>query len=277
MGIELGRIGLWAPLALWVREGERIAEAAAELDELGFGAIWLGNGPTIMDVASSILDSTRRITVATGIVNLWVHPAESVAARYAEIATCHRDRFLLGLGNGPRQPDQWRQSPYQRMVDYLDRLDTVPASARVIGANGPRMLALAADRGRGAHPFLTTPEHTRQARDILGPEPLLAPELKVVLEPDPGLGRAIARQNLDFYLSKRGYAGTLRRLGFTDADLAGGGSDRLIDAVAPFGPAALARIHEHRQAGADHVAVHPLTADGRLPRARYRQLADALL
>jgi probable F420-dependent oxidoreductase len=275
--ISLGRIGVWAPVRLWENEGAGLAAAAAELDELGFGAIWLGNGQAILDVASSILDSTSRITVATGIVNIWVHDADSVAARCTELAVRHPGRFLLGLGNGPREPAQWRLSPYQRLVDYLDRLDAVPPYARVIGAAGPRMLALAATRSRGAHPFLTTPEHTQQARQILGPGPLLAPELKVVLDTDPTAARATARQALQFYLAKRGYTTTLRRLGFADADLATGGSDRLIDAVAPFGPGALARIHEHLEAGADHVAIQPLTTNPELPRDQYRQLAQALL
>lgn len=288
MSIELGWIGVWAPLALWVNAGAGLAEAAAELDELGFGAIWLGNGPAIMDVAESIVDATPRIPVATGIVNIWVHPVEPIAARYAEIAARHPDRLLLGLGNGPRRPEQWRLSPYQQLVDYLDhldRLDAVPADARVVGAAGPRMLVLAAERSRGAHPFLTTPEHTQQARSILGPGPLLAPELKVILETDSTEARAIARQALAFYLSKRGYTGTLRGLGFTDDDLAGGGSDRLVDAVAPWGPHAQTRIREHLQAGADHVAVqvlteasdHPQPERRELPRAEYRQLADTVL
>lgn len=285
MDIQLGSIGVWAPLALWLNEGAGLPKAAAELEELGFGAIWLGNGPTIMDVVSSIVDSTSRIAVATGIVNIWVHPAATIAARYAELVA-HHDRLLLGIGNGPRQPEQWRLSPYQRLLDYLDRLDTVPTDSRVIGAAGPRMLALAAARSRGAHPFLVTPEHTRRARAILGPGPLLAPEQKVVLETDPAKARAIARQALAFYLPKRGYSQTLRRLGFTDDDLAGGGSDRLVDALVPWGsPSTIrGRIHEHLDAGADHVAVQPLTEltdhprpeRRQLPRDHYRVLAEAL-
>jgi probable F420-dependent oxidoreductase len=289
MTVDVGRVGLWAPLRLWVREGARLPETASELDELGFGAIWLGNGPTIMQVAASLLAATQRITVATGIVNIWAHPsAAAIAADYRQFATTHPDRLLLGLGNGPREASQWRLSPYDRMVTYFDELDAsgVPADDRVLAAVGPRMLALAAARSAGAHPFLTTPEHTQQARAALGAEPMLAPELKVVLVADPANARAIARQALGFYLDKRGYSRNLRRLGFTGEDLAGGGSDRLIDAVVAWGDVGtvLNRIDEYHQAGADHVALQVLTGDTdspdpdrqRLPHEQYRRLAEAL-
>ncbi len=179
-------------------------------------------------------------------------------------------------------------SPYRELTQYLDHLDAagVPADARILAAVGPRMLALSAARSRGAHPFLITPEHTASARTALGQGPLLAPEQKVVLEADPSTARAIARQALEFYLSKRGYATNLRRLGFSEDDLADGGSDRLVDATVAWGDAdtVLARIAEHHQAGADHVAIQLLTwetdspdrTQRRLPRAEYRRLAEAL-
>lgn len=289
MTVDVGRVGLWVPLRLWVREGPRLAETADELDQLGFGAIWLGNGPTIMKVARSLLGATKRITVATGIVNIWAHPsAAAIAASYRQLATTYPDRLLLGLGNGPRDASQWRLSPYDRMVAYFDQLDAsgVLASDRVLAAVGPRMLALAAVRSAGAHPFLTTPEHTQRARAALGTGPLLAPELKVVLAADPATARATARQALGFYLDKRGYSTNLRRLGFTEEDLANGGSDRLIDAVVAWGDVetVLSRIDEYHQAGADHVALQVLTEDTdspapdrqRLPYEHYRRLADAL-
>jgi probable F420-dependent oxidoreductase len=288
MSVDIGRVGVWAPLWLWLRESERLPDAAAELDESGFGAIWVANGPTTMEVASALLDATRRVAVATGIVNIWVHPAAPTAARYAQAAARHPDRLLLGLGNGPREPSQWRASPYAVMVAYLDELDALanPCDGRILAAVGPRMLALAAGRSSGAHPFMTTPEHTHLARSALGTGPPLAPELKVVLESDPGTARAVARQALGFYLSKRGYAGNLRWLGYTDDDLCGGGSDRLVDAVVAWGDldAILRRVDEHHQAGADHVALQVLTPDTdhpdpqrrRLPREQYRRLAGAL-
>ncbi|WP_241998537.1 MULTISPECIES: LLM class F420-dependent oxidoreductase [Kribbella] len=285
---DLGAVGVWAPWWLWEQEGEQLAEAAADVEELGFGALWVANGPGMLETAAAVLGATERITVATGIVNIWVHSSEQVAAGYRQAEEEHPGRLLLGLGNGPREAAQWALSPYRELTQYLDRLDAagVPVERRMLAAVGPRMLELAAARSSGAHPFLSTPEHTAQARVALGSGPLLAPELKVVLESDPGTARAIARQALEFYLSKRGYSGNLRRLGFTDEDLAGGGSDRLVDAVVAWGDvdAVMARIAEHHQAGANHVAVQVLnwqTDDPdrdqrRLPRAQYRQLAEGL-
>ncbi|MET7402926.1 TIGR03620 family F420-dependent LLM class oxidoreductase [Dactylosporangium sp. NPDC005572] len=288
MTVDIGRFGLWAPLRLWENEGARLADTAAELDALGFGTLWVANGPAVLDVAAAVLDATPRVSVATGIVNIWQHTAADVARHHARITARHRHRFLLGLGNGPREASQWRLSPYERMVACLDELDArqVAATGRILAAVGPRMLALAAARTRGAHPFLTTPEHTRLARAVLGPDALLAPELKVVLSADPARARSVARRALEFYLPKRGYAGNLRRLGFTDDDLAGGGSDRLVDAVVAWGDADAVRrrVDEHLRAGADHVALQVLTestdgidpADRRLPLPDYRRLASWL-
>ncbi|MFF1613837.1 TIGR03620 family F420-dependent LLM class oxidoreductase [Amycolatopsis sp. NPDC058278] len=278
--MNLGRIGLWSPLRLFEQEGARLPETMAELDASGFGTVWLGNGPAIMEMAATVLDATSRITVATGIANIWVHPAAAIAAHRSELAGRHPGRLLLGLGNGPREASQWALSPYQRMVAYFDELDTLgtPAGSRVLAASGPRMLALAAERSIGAHPFLTTAEHTHLARTALGEGPLLAPELKVVLAADPATARATARQALSFYLAKRGYTANLRRLGFTDEDFAGGGSDRLVDAVVAWGDVetVLERVREHHRAGADHVALQVLTSNPGLPLAEYRELAAAL-
>lgn len=288
MTADLGQVGVWAPLQLWLQEPARLPDTAAELEELGFGTVWVANGPGMLDVVASMLDGTRQMAVATGIVNIWTHPADAVAVRHAELATVHPGRLLLGLGNGPRTGEQWGLSPYRRMTAYLDDLDAagLPADERVLGAVGPRMLALAGARSRGAHPFLSTPEHTRLARSVLGDGPLLAPEQKVVLETDPATARAVARQALAFYLGKRGYSANLLRLGFSADELAGGGSDRLVDSVVAWGDVhtVLARVAEHLAAGADHVALQPLTADTdspvperrRLPLEQYRLLAAAL-
>lgn len=288
---DLGRVGVWAPLRLWQRGGAARGETAAELEELGYGAIWVGNGDATFMVAAALLDATRRIVVATGIVNIKAHPAEAAAAWHAEATARHPGRALLGLGggwgrvNGGRPGETWRD----RMAGYLDSLDAwsvpVPRRSRVLAANGPRMLALARERGAGAHPFLVTPEHTQQARALLGRGPLLAPEQKVVLESAPSRARSIARRNLAFYLDKPNYVSVLRRLGFSDDDLAAGGSDRLVDALVAWGDeAAIARrIGAHYEAGADHVALQvlsdptdPVTTDGALPRAAYRRLAEAM-
>lgn len=284
----LGAVGIWAPSTLWAREGDGLAEAVAEMEELGFEAVWLGNGPDMLQLASTALRASDELTVATGIVNIWVHAAADVAEAYHRMEKQHPGRLLLGLGNGPREAAHWSLSPYRELIKYLDHLDAagVPTDRRVLAAVGPRMLELSAARSRGAHPFLITPEHTAAARTALGDGPLLAPEQKVVLESDPSTARAIARQALDFYLGKRGYATNLRRLGFTDDDLARGGSDRLIDATVAWGDldTVQARIAEHHQAGADHVAIQLLTwqtdtpdrSGRRLPRKGYRRLAEAL-
>ena len=265
MGIELGRIGIW-------RHATGLTpELAAEVEALGYGAIWIGGSPDgDLRLAEQVLDATDHIAVATGIVNVWKDDAATVGASYHRIAARHPGRFLLGLGIGhPEATQQYRQ-PYATLVSYLDELDDlgVPAEARVLAALGPKVLALAARRTAGAHPYLVTPDHTRQARQLLGAGPLLAPEQKVVLETDPERARAIGRPRVQKpYLGLSNYLANLRRLGWTDADLADGGSDRLIDALVLHGDAeAIGRgITAHLDAGADHVAIQvlgpePLTA-----------------
>ena len=265
MGIELGRIGIW-------RHATGLTpELAAEVEALGYGAIWIGSSPGgDLRLAEQLLDATDHIAVATGIVNVWKDDAATVGASYHRIAARHPDRFLLGLGIGHPEATQEYRQPYATLVSYLDELDDlgVPAEARVLAALGPKVLALAARRTAGAHPYLVTPDHTREARQLLGAGPLLAPEQKVVLETDPERARAIGRPRVEKpYLGLSNYLANLRRLGWTDADLADGGSDRLIDALVLHGDAeAIGRgITAHLDAGADHVAIQvlgpePLTA-----------------
>jgi probable F420-dependent oxidoreductase len=225
-----------------------------------------------------LLDTTEHITVATGIVNVWNDDAATVGASYHRITARHPGRFLLGLGIGHPEATQDYQHPYATLVRYLDQLDDlkVPAEGRVLAALGPRVLRLSAERAAGAHPYLVTPEHTRQARQILGDGPLLAPEQKLVLETDPERARAIGRPRVQNpYLSLTNYLSNLRRLGWTDADLADGGSDALIDALAVHGDAAaIARgVTAHLEAGADHVATQVLNPD---PLPALRALAGQL-
>jgi probable F420-dependent oxidoreductase len=270
MGIELGRIGIW-------RHATGLTpELAAEVEALGYGAIWIGSSPDgDLRLAEQLLDATDHIAVATGIVNVWKDDAATVAASYHRIAARHADRFLLGLGIGhPEATREYRQ-PYATLVGYLDELDDlgVPAETRVLAALGPKVLALAARRSAGAHPYLVTPEYTREARHLLGAGPLLAPEQKVVLETDPERARAIGRPRVEKpYLGLSNYLANLRRLGWTDADLADGGSDRLIDALVLHGDAEeIGRgITAHLDAGADHVAIQVL---GPEPLAALRALA----
>ena len=273
MSIALGRIGIW-------RHASGLTpEVVAEVEALGYGAIWVGGSPPgDLGVVEHLLDTTDHIAVATGIVNVWKDDAATVGASYHRITARHPGRFLLGLGIGHPEATREYQQPYAKLVSYLDELDDlkVPAGGRALAALGPKVLRLAAERSAGAHPYLVTPEHTRQARQILGDGPLLAPEQKVVLEADPVQARAIGRPYVQKpYLGLTNYLSSLRRLGWTDADFADGGSDALIDALVVHGDAAaIARgIAAHLDAGADHVAVQALNPD---PLPALRALADGL-
>ncbi|MBO1770147.1 LLM class flavin-dependent oxidoreductase [Agrococcus sp. TF02-5] len=215
--------------------------------------------------------------VATGIVNIWTAPAAEVAASFHRLEAAHPGRFTLGIGIGhPEAIDERYRRPYSALVAYLDELDAagVPSDRRVISALGPRTLALAAERAAGTHPYLTTPEHTRFAREIVGPEHtrfareivgperLVAPEQRLVPGLEPGQARAAARRFLERYLSLSNYRRTLESHGFTAAELDGGATDEAVDALAPHGsPARLAEaVREHLDAGADHVCVQILPA-----------------
>lgn len=282
----MNRRGTWSPLALWVLEPDQ-GQAAAELEELGYGAIWLGNGAEIFDVAESLLAATKTITVATGIVNIWTHPdPAAVATRFRTLADKYPDRLLLGLGSGPRTKEQAARSAYRALITYLDELNRlgVGPAEMLLGALGQSLLALSVTRSAGALPFLTTPEHTRQARETLGDAPLLAIEQHLVVDADVERARAIAREDLEFYLPKASYRRNLLRLGFTEDDLSGTGSDRLVDSVVPHGDAkaVLAQINGHFSSGADHVAIQPITSatllgreNRRLPMEQFRELARA--
>lgn len=281
--VDVGRVGIWS---IGLRNDDpdaaaEIGEAAAELEELGYGAIWLGASPGV-DHAVPLLRATARIAVATGILNIWAHDPADVAARRAALSAAHPGRFLLGLGASHAFAVPGYRKPYSAMVDYLDRLDAAgsPASERVLAALGPRMLALSRDRAAGAHPYLVTPEHTATAREVLGSGPLLAPEVKVVLETDAARARAAARRHLELYLRLPNYTNNLLRLGFTGDDFRDGGSDRLIDATFAWGDveAVRRRMTAHYDAGADHVVLQVIGDDDRtaLPRAQWRELAAGL-
>ncbi len=273
MSIELGKVGIW-------RHASGLGpEVVAAVEALGYGAIWVGGSPPgDLGVVEHLLDTTEHIVLATGIVNVWQDDAATVGASYHRITARYPGRFLLGLGIGHPEATQEYQQPYAKLVSYLDQLDDlkVPAEGRVLAALGPKVLRLSADRAAGAHPYLVTPEHTRQARQILGERPLLAPEQKLVLETDPERARALGRRRVQKpYLGLSNYLGSLRRLGWTDADFADGGSDALIDALVAHGDAAaIARgVTAHLDAGADHVAVQVLNSD---PLLALRALAGQL-
>jgi probable F420-dependent oxidoreductase len=284
--VELGRIGIWSPQLRDTREGAR--EAAAELDELGYSALWVPDGPDIFERARELLDATRRVVVATGIASIWTHPPAAAAAAHRDLTRAHPGRFLLGLGVSHKQVVDKEQAghysrPLEKMQEYLDALDSganpVPREERVLASLGPRMLALARERSAGAHPYLVTVEHTKVAREVLGPNRLLAPEQGVVLEADPVRARAIGRRRISPYLQMPNYTNSWLRLGFTASDLAGGGSDRLVDGLVAWGTteAIRNRIMEHHRAGADHVCIQVLAANAAaLPEDEWRTLAAAL-
>ena len=271
------------PIGVWGHSSVLTPDVARELETLGYGTLWIGGSPAA-DLASveAALDATERITLATGIVNIWTADAHAVAASYHRIEQHHPGRFLLGIGAGhPESQGGVYQRPYEALVGYLDVLDAdgVPAPRRVLAALGPRVLRLAAERSAGAHPYLVTPEHTRQAREIVGPGVLLAPEHKAVLDTDPQRARAVGRPRVEKpYLGLRNYLANLRRLGYTDDDLAGSGSDRLIDDLVAHGDAATVAslLTEHLDAGADHVAVQLLVPTGTDALPGFRALAEAL-
>ncbi|MEU2333248.1 LLM class F420-dependent oxidoreductase [Streptomyces sp. NPDC006654] len=273
--IDLGAVGVWR---LSTMAGP---EVAVEVERLGYGTLWLGNvtDPDLA-VVERLLDATQRLVVATGIVNIWSNPADRVARAYRRIAERHADRFLLGVGAGHPEATKEFVRPYQALNDYLDVLDEggVPVARRALAALGPRVLRLAGARTAAAHPYLVTPEHTRQARGILGAGPLLAPEQKVVLETDRTRARAIGDDTLGMYLGLGNYVSNLRRLGFDDTDFANGGSDRLFDALILHGTTAQVAqgLRAHLDAGADHVALQLVHPDNTDPLPAYRELASAL-
>jgi probable F420-dependent oxidoreductase len=261
MTLNIGRIGIWSTSRVFAVEDR--GEVAAELDSLGFGALWIGLADPGLVLMNELLGATERMTVATGIVNVWTVEPADLAAAYRGLAD--KDRFVLGLGNSHAPAVEALGRAYERpltfLQGFLDGLD-VPADRTVLAALGPKALRLAADRSAGAHPYLVTPAYTAQAREVLGTGPLLAVEQKVVLETDPGTARGIARERLRPYLSFPNYVNNWLRHGFTEDDVAGDGSDRLVDAMFAWGTLeqAAARIAEHHAAGADHVCVQVVTA-----------------
>lgn len=259
---DLGRFGVWTG-------GPVTPEQAVEIERLGYGAVWVGGSPAAeLSFVEPILEQTTSLTVATGIVNIWSAPAEPVAESFHRIENAYPGRFLLGVGVGHPEHTQEYRKPYDALVEYLDELDaaTVPTSRRVIAALGPKVLKLSAGRSAGAHPYLTTPEHTAQARELVGNTVYLAPEHKVVLSTDADEARDLGRKTVGFYLDLSNYVNNWRRLGFTEDDVTKPGSDKLIDGVVAHGTAddIAKRLNEHLAAGADHVTIQVLGGWGPL-------------
>jgi probable F420-dependent oxidoreductase len=272
--MNLGKIGVW-------RRRQDGSHDLAELEALGYTAFWVGSSPSMAD-ARSFLEHSSTLTIATGILNVWQHEPADVAAQHAEVARDFPGRFLLGIGVGHPEAIAEYQSPLAKIRGFFDGLDAAPAPVpkdhRAGAALGPKMLDLVAERSLGAHTYFVPPEHASFARERLGPGPLIAAEVAVVVEPDEDAAREVARAYAARYLAARNYVRNLGRFGFTDSDIADGGSDRLIDAVIPHGSAdAIAEaVRAHLDAGADHVCLQPLGPAEKRP-ADYRALAGALL
>jgi len=280
--------GVWAA-SLRYGDTASSAEAVTELQQLGYTAAWIPDiGGDVFTAVENLLRTTTTMTIATGILNIWMHTPAETAEQHVRLTAEHGDRFLVGLGvsHAPlidqQEAGRYRH-PLARMTEFLDGLDQAPvptrASDRLLAALGPKMLQLAGERTAGSHPYLVTPEHTATARAALGPDKLVASEQAVVLETDATTARAIGRQHLAGYLALPNYTNNWKRIGFTDADLADGGSDRLVDAFVAWGDesAILARVQAHRDAGADHVCIQALSSDRLLhPVDQWRRLAPAL-
>jgi probable F420-dependent oxidoreductase len=288
--MDLGSIGVWSG-ALRRSEPSAMAAAATELEELGYGAIWFpGGGPEdLADHCRNLLGATRRAVIATGIVSIWIHPASSIAALHHELWQEHPDRFLLGLGisheHAVRGAGINYERPLAKLRSYLDELDSavqpVPIDQRILASLGPKSLELARNRSVGTHPYFMPVAHTQIARTAVGPDKIVAPEQMVVLETDPTKARTIARAAMDRYLHAPNYTNNLLRLGYSEADISTGGSDRLVDELIAWGEPGkiMQRVREHHAAGADHVCIQVLTeTPGDLAAAMqgWRQLAPAL-
>lgn len=293
--MNLGSVGIWT-FELDARPAAQMQAIVAEIEALGYGAVWLpdGFGREPLANAGLVLAASGHITVATGVANIYGRSARSMAAAHLTLTEAFPERFLLGVGVSHAPLVEGLQGasygpPLATMQSYLQAMDdasfpfAAPPSTRcrrVLAALGPKMLGLAAARADGAHPYLATPEHTATARSILGPEPVLAPHMAVMLEQDPGQARERARAFLTLYLGLPNYQRHLARLGFGPDDLAGGGSDRLVDGLIAWGSVddIRKRVDEQRDAGANHVAIQVVGADpGQPPLAEWRALAPALL
>lgn len=289
---DLGPVGLWT-FQFDLAPADRVRDLVPEVEAMGWGCVWVPEAVTRdpMVNAALLLSSSTTLKVGTGIASIWARDAMTMAASLHALSEAWPGRFVLGLGVS-HQPmveavhghDYTR--PYSTMKDYLARMEAAiylapkaEATHVVLAALGPRMLELAGSAADGAHPYFVPVEHTSIAREHLGPDALLAPEQAVVLSTDAETARSVARQHMATYLGLPNYANNLKRLGWADEDLADGGSDRLVDAIVAWGDedAVLARVREHHERGADHVALQVLPLDGvSVPMDEWRRLATAL-
>ncbi len=277
--MNLGKIGVWTSYRAFGIE--RAGEAARLAEQLGYGTWWVGGSPHIPDVRP-VLEATSTLVAATGILNVWINDPAETAAADAALRAEHPGRFMLGIGIGHPEATSDYRRPLATMRSFLDGLDSSPtpppAEQRCLAALGPKMLDLARERAAGTHSYFVPVEHSRFARERLGPGRLVAPELACVIDTDPVRARAVARGYAKLYLGLRNYTQNLLAFGFTEGDIAGGGSDRLIDAVIPHGTAEQIAevVRAHLDAGADHVCLQPLGEEG-IPRESWTALATVLI
>ncbi len=277
--MELGEVGVWTSYRAIGEENAR--EAAKLAEDLGFGAFWLGGSPQLPSVRP-LLEATEQLVVATGIVNVWKYETARLAAEHAQLTREFPGRLLLGVGIGHPEATSEYAKPLSTMREFLDGLDRadepVPINERCVAALRPKMLRLSAERSLGTHPYFVPVEHTRFARQLLGDGVLVAPEVACVPDTDAERGRAKARKYAAPYLGLRNYTNNLLTLGFSEHDLADGGSEQLIDAIVPQGSAAEIAlvVREHLRAGADHVCVQAVGVGG-IPREEWTSLASALI
>ena len=277
--MDIGKIGVWTsfrPFGV-----ERAGEAGKLVEQLGYGTWWVGGSPHVPDVRP-VLEATSTLAVATGILNVWANEPAETAAADAALRAEYPGRFMLGIGIGHREATSDYRKPLTTMREFLDGLDASdtppPVDGRCLAALGPKMLDLARERTAGTHSYFVPIEHTRAARERLGAGKLIATELACVVDTDPVRAKAVARDYAKLYLGLRNYVNALLQFGFTEEDVANGGSDRLIDAVIPQGSAEeiAELVHAHLDAGADHVCVQPLGEDG-IPRDGWTALAKTLI
>lgn len=292
--VNIGKVGVWYG-GIDALPTPKAIEAAQQIEELGYGALWVaeavGRDPFVSSAV--LLSGTKTLPLATGIANIYARDPMTMTAGQKTVAEAFPNRFLLGIGvshghlvAGVRKHDY--SKPYSYMVDYLEKMSAARFMAvgpsedpgLLLAALGPKMLELSATKANGAHPYFTTPDHTKISRDVMGNDSLLAPEQMVVLETDPVEARRIARAGMKIYLGLPNYFNNLKRLGFDESDWSDGGSDRLVDAIVAWGTEEqiAKRVAEHHSAGADHVCVQVLQADPRTaPIEQLRRLAPVLL
>jgi probable F420-dependent oxidoreductase len=276
--MRLGEFGVWTSYRAIGEDAG--GEAGNVAEACGFGTFWLGGSPQL-PALRPLLEATEQIVVATGILNVWQSDPAQVAADFHRLEAEFPGRVLVGIGIGhPEATSQYR-APLTAMRDFLDGLDAatepLPRERRCLAALGPKMLDLSAERSLGAHTYFVGVDHTRSARERLGPDVTLAPELACVLDQDTESARAKARDYARLYLGLSNYTRNLLNHGFSEQDIADGGSDRLIDTIVPHGTAEqlAAAAQQHRDAGADHVCLQTVGVTG-VPRAEWESLAGAL-